>query len=51
MNHEMNERKSSAGIIFLVILIVAIVIGILWATGQIRWEDSSKKQKETTSVS
>ena len=47
MNHEMNERKSSAGIIFLVILIVAIVIGILWATGLIRWEDSAKKQKET----
>ena len=43
----MNERKSSAGIIFLVILIVAIVIGILWATGLIRWEDSAKKQKET----
>lgn len=50
MNHEMNERKSSAGIIFLVILIFAIVIGILWATGLIRWEDSSKKQKETVFV-
>ena len=50
MNHEMNERKSSTGIIFLVILIVAIVIGILWATGLIRWEDSAKKQKETVVV-
>lgn len=47
MNYEMNERKGSAGIILLVILIVAVVIGILWATGLIRWEDSAKKQKET----
>lgn len=50
MQNEMNERKSGAGKFFLVILILAIVIGILWATGLIRWEDSTKKQKETVVV-
>ena len=47
MNTEMNERKSGARKVFLALLIVAVVIGVLWATGLIRWEDSSKEQAET----
>ena len=47
MIDEINEKRNGAGKIILVIIIVAIVIGILWATGLIRWENSAKKQKET----
>ena len=50
MNNDMNERNSGAGKFFLGILVVVIVIGILWATGLIRWEKSTKKQKETVVV-
>ena len=46
MIEDLNERKSSTGKVFLVLLIVAVVIGVLWVTGLIRWEDSSKEQKE-----
>ena len=46
----MNERRGSAGTVFLVILVIVIVVGILWATGLVRWEDSAKKQKETVVV-
>lgn len=46
MQDEMTERKNGTGKVFLVLLIVAVVIGVLWATGLIRWEDSSKEQKE-----
>lgn len=46
MQDEMTERKCGAGKVFLVILIVAVVIGMLWATGLIRWENSSKEQRE-----
>ena len=50
MNNDMNERNSGAGKFFLGILVVVLVIGILWATGLIRWEKSTKKQKETVVV-
>jgi len=50
MNNDMNERRGSAGTVFLVILVIVIVVGILWATGLVRWEDSAKKQKETVVV-
>ena len=50
MNNDMNERNSGAGKFFLGILVVVIVIGILWATGLVRWEKSTKKQKETVVV-
>lgn len=46
----MNERRGGAGTVFLVILVIVIVVGILWATGLVRWEDSAKKQKETVVV-
>lgn len=46
----MNERRGGAGTFFLVILVIVIVVGILWATGLVRWEDSAKKQKETVVV-
>ena len=50
MNNDMNERRDGSGKIFLVILVIVIVVGILWATGLVRWEDSAKKQKETVVV-
>ena len=50
MNNDMNERNSGVGRFFLGILVVVIVIGILWATGLVRWESSSKEQKETVVV-
>ena len=46
MQNEMNERKGGAGKVFLVLLIVAVMIGVLWATGLIRWEESPKEQTE-----
>ena len=47
MNNEMNKRKGCAVLLFFVLFIIAIVVGILWATGAIRWEDSPEEQKET----
>ena len=47
MQDEMNEKKSGAGKIVLVALVIAIVIAVLWATGLVRWEDSPKEQGET----
>lgn len=41
-----NERKDGKGKVIFVLLIVAVVVCVLWATGLIRWEDSSKEQKE-----
>ena len=43
MIEEMNERKGVTGKVLLMLLIVAVVIGVLWATGLIRWEESSKE--------
>ena len=43
MQDEMTERKNGTGKVLLVLLIVAVVIGVLWATGLIRWEESSKE--------
>lgn len=50
MYNDMNERRGGSGTIFLVILVIVIVVGILWATGLVRWESSAKKQKETVVV-
>ena len=50
MQEEFNERKGGMGKVFLVILIVAILIGILRATGLISLKDSNKKQEETVVV-
>lgn len=50
MNNDMNERRGGSGKFFLVILVIVIVVGILWATGLVRWESSAKKQKETVVV-
>lgn len=47
MQDELYERKRGSGKFFLVILIVAIVIGVLWATGLIHWDESPMEQKET----
>ena len=40
----MNERKSGNAKVYIVLLSVALVIALLWATGLIRWEDSSKER-------
>ena len=45
MKEFMDERKSGNTKVFIVLLCVALVIGLLWATGLIRWEDSSNKQE------
>ena len=50
MQEEFNERKGGMGKVFLVILIVAILIGILRAAGLIPLKDSNKKQEETVVV-
>lgn len=47
MNNETNERKGCFGKVVLVIIFIALVILLLWATGLIRWEDSNKEQKES----
>lgn len=47
MIDEMNERGRGLGNIVLVVLFIAIVIAVLWITGLIRWEDSSKEQEKT----
>ena len=41
----MNERKSGNAKVYIVLLSVALVIALLWATGLIRWEDSLKERK------
>ena len=51
MIEDRNERKSSTRTALLVLLFIAIVIGLLWTTGLIRWEDSSKNQTETVATS
>lgn len=47
MQDEFYEKKRGSGKFSLVILIVAIVVGVLWATGLIRWEESPKEEKDT----
>ena len=47
MQEGFNERTGSMGKVFLVILIVAIVLGILWAKGRLPLKDSNKNQEET----
>ena len=44
MEYDMNERKSGNAKVYIVLLSVALVIALLWATGLIRWEDSSKER-------
>lgn len=45
MKEYIDERKSGNAKMYIVLLGVALVIGLLWATGLIRWEDSSTKQE------
>ena len=45
MKEFMDERNSGNTKMYILLLCVALVIGLLWATGLIRWEDSSNKQK------
>lgn len=45
MEEYMKERKSGNTKVYIVLLGVALVIALLWATGLIRWEDSSKKEE------
>lgn len=46
MKEYMDERKSGNTKVYIVLLGVALVIGLLWATGLIRWEDSSKEKEK-----
>ena len=46
MKEYMDERKSGNTKVYIVLLGVALVIGLLCASGLIRWEDSSKEQRE-----
>ena len=46
MINDTNERKGCFGKIVLVIVLVALVIAVLWATGLMRWENSDKEPKE-----
>ena len=45
MKEFMDERNSGNTKMYILLLCVALVIGLLWATGLIRWEDSSNKQE------
>ena len=47
MQNNTNERKGCFGKVVLVIIFVALVILLLWATGLIRWDNSNKEQKES----
>lgn len=44
MKEYMEERKSGNAKMYIVLLCIALLIGLLWATGLIRWEDSSEEQ-------
>jgi hypothetical protein len=46
MQDNTNERKGCFGKIILVIVFVALVIAVLWATGLMRWENSDKEPRE-----
>lgn len=46
----MNERKSCAGSAILIIVVVAIVTAVLWATGLIRSDDSLSENTEQIAV-
>lgn len=46
MKEYMEERKSGNAKVYIVLLCVALLIGLLWATGLIRWEDSSKEKEK-----
>lgn len=46
MINDTNEKKGCFGKIVLVIVLVALVIAVLWATGLMRWENSDKEPKE-----
>ena len=45
MREYMDERKSGNAKMNIVLLGVTLVIGLLWATGLVRWEDSSNKHE------
>lgn len=40
-----DDRNNGNAKVYIVLLCVALLIGLLWATGLIRWEDSSKEQE------
>lgn len=46
MINDTNERKGCFGKIVLVIVLVALVIAVLWATGLMRWENTDKEPQE-----
>ncbi len=48
MEYDMNERNGGNAKVYIVLLSVALVIALLWATGLIRWEDSSDKRVSLT---
>jgi HAMP domain-containing protein len=50
MEDYFNEKKSGSRNVIITLLIVALVIVLLCATGLVRWEDSSNEQKKQTSV-
>ena len=45
MKEYMDERKSGNAKVYIALLGVALIIALLWVTGLIRWEDSSKEQE------
>lgn len=48
MEYDLNERKSGNAKVYIVLLSVVLVIALLWLTGLIRWEDSSKERVAIT---
>jgi hypothetical protein len=49
MEDYIKEKKSGSRNVIITLLIVVLVIGLLWATGLVRWEDSPNEHKEHTS--
>lgn len=48
MEDYINERKNGNSKLYIVLLSLALIIALLWATGLIRWEDSSKEHVTLT---
>lgn len=50
IEEDFNERKSGTGKVLITLLIIALIIGMLWYSDLIRWEDSSEVQEEETTL-